>query len=65
MELTNIEYERKHNESYMIIDANLDSKSYETKMIKSNDIRALLDMTSVSINGVDKLSYKISRMENL
>lgn len=65
MELTNIEYERKHNESYMIIDANLDSKSYETKMIKSNEIRALLDMTSVSINGVDKLSYKISRMENL
>ena len=65
MELSNIEYERKHNESYMVIDAKLDDANYETKMIRGNEIHALLDMTCLSIDGTSKLSYKISRMENL
>ena len=65
MEQSKIEYERKHNESYMVIEAKTDDASYETKMIRENDIHALLNITCVSLEGVNKLSYKISRMENL
>ncbi|MBO6129669.1 MAG: FHA domain-containing protein [Pseudobutyrivibrio sp.] len=65
MERTDITFERKHNESYMIIAGKLDVASYETRMIKENNIDALLDMTSISIDGKNKISYKISRKENL
>lgn len=61
----NITYERKHNDSYMIIDGKLDGDSFETKMLQENAINALLDINSFAINGEERLSYKISRKENL
>lgn len=62
MEIT---YERKHNESFMVIDGNGKKVAYETKMIGANDISALLDMSSFAIDGKEKMSYQISRKENL
>ncbi|MBR4706535.1 MAG: FHA domain-containing protein [Pseudobutyrivibrio sp.] len=59
-----ISYERKHNDSYMVIDGKLEP-SYETKMIKANSIKGLLEVNEFSVDGVSKLSYKISRKENL
>ncbi len=61
MEVT---YERKHNESYMILEGRLE-QSFETKMIEQNKIMSLLEMNSFSIDGQSKLSYKITRKENL
>ena len=62
MEIT---YERKHNESYMVIEGELNSASYEYKMIRDNEIHSILDMTCFEIDGKKKVSYKISRKENL
>lgn len=62
MEIT---YERKHNESYMVLDGVEKEDSYESKMIESNNIFALLPMTRFAIDGREKISYKISRKENL
>ena len=62
MEIT---YERKHSDSYMIIDGTMDKDSYEYKMIKANNISCLLDISEYAIDGQSKLSYKISRKENL
>lgn len=65
MDINDITYERKHNESYMVIEGKLMPDSYETRMIKENKIKSLLDMTTISIDGQSKISYKISRKENL
>ena len=46
-----ITYERKHNESYMILDG--------------KKISALLEMTSIAIDENNRISYRISRKENL
>ena len=62
MEIT---YERKHNESYMVLEGELNTASYEYKMIRDNEIHSLLDMTCFEIDGTKKISYKISRKENL
>ena len=59
-----ISYERKHNESYMVIEGKL-LPSYETKMIKANSIKGLLELQEFSLDGVSRISYKISRKENL
>ena len=59
-----ISYERKHNDSYMVIDGQFLS-SHETKMIKENSIKGLLEIHEYSVDGISKLSYKISRKENL
>ena len=65
MDNNDITYERKHNESYMVVEGKLLPDSYETKMINENDINALLEMTTLSIDGVNKISYRISRKETL
>ena len=65
MDINDITYERKHNESYMVVEGKLLPDSYETKMINENDINALLEMTTLSIDGVNKISYRISRKETL
>ena len=62
MEVT---YERKHNESFMVVLGELDTKSYEYKMIRDNDIKSLLDIKCYEIDGVKRISYKISRKETL
>ena len=62
MEIT---YERKHNESYMLLEGEASTKSYEMRMINENNIMALLPMNSIAIDGTNKISYKISRKENL
>ena len=60
-----ISYERKHNESFMVIDGNGKSIDYENKMINANHISSLLTMSSFEIDGKEKRSYTISRKENL
>lgn len=60
-----ISYERKHNDSYMIIDGEVDSSIYEVRMINDNDISALLKFTTFALDGREKYSYNISRKENL
>ena len=60
-----ISYERKHNESYMLLEGEINPDSYESRMIDENDITSLLPMRSIAIDGTNKLSYKISRKENL
>ncbi|SFH75938.1 Forkhead associated (FHA) domain, binds pSer, pThr, pTyr [Pseudobutyrivibrio sp. OR37] len=62
MEIT---YERKHNESYMVLEGELNAASYEYRMIMDNNISAILDMNSFEIDGKKRISYKISRKENL
>lgn len=60
-----ISYERKHNESFMVIAGNGKSIDYENKMINANHISSLLTMSSFEIDGKEKRSYTISRKENL
>jgi len=60
-----ISYQRKHNDSFMILEGQLDKNSYEVRMIQDNNIFSLLDITAFSIDGKNQLSYKISRKENL
>ena len=60
-----ISYERKHNDSFMVIDGNGKSIDYENKMISANHISSLLTMSSYALDGKEKRSYTISRKENL
>ncbi len=60
-----INYERRHNDSYMLLEGCIDKSSYEWKMIEANNISPLLEMTTFSIDGKNKISYSISRKENL
>ena len=60
-----ISYERKHNDSFMVIDGNGKSIDYENKMINANHISSLLTMSSFALDGKEKRSYTISRKENL
>ncbi len=60
-----IAYERKHNESYMLLEGKINPNFYETKMINENNISTFLPMSCIAIDGINKLSYKISRKENL
>ncbi len=60
-----IEYKRQHNESYMIIQVDEAEESFEYKMIKENEINALLDFKEMEVDGVRQYNYCISRKENL
>ncbi len=60
-----INYTRKHNESYMVVTDELESYRHEEKMIHANNVEALLDMNKVEIDGTVQYHYNISRKENL
>lgn len=60
-----ISYRRQHNESFMIIELDEYQASYEEKMIKSNDINALLKFSKISKNGIDQYWYDISKKQSL
>ena len=62
MEIT---YKRKHDDSFMIIEAPKEVVSYEERMIEENDISNLLEISKMNFDGTNFNWYKISKMEAL
>lgn len=60
-----INYIRRHNESYMVLEIEDAISNYEKRMIEENDIAALLNFMPMNLNGCMQYHYNISRKENL
>lgn len=60
-----VQYQRNHKESFMIIEENTYKHTFEEKMLKENQIRSLLSFYTMELDGKVQFWYEITGLQSL